>query len=35
MMTRPEGTLLGRRPLALLVDLDDTIVTDSILAAAN
>ena len=34
-MTRPEGTLLGRRPLALLVDLDDTIVTDSTSAAAN
>ena len=26
---------LGRRPLALLVDLDDTIVTDSTSAAAN
>lgn len=24
---------MGRRPLALLVDLDDTIVTDSISAA--
>ena len=27
--------VMGRRPLALLVDLDDTIVTDSTSAAAN
>ena len=33
-MTRSD-VAFDRRPLALLVDLDDTIATDSISAAAN